>query len=62
MGGYAVHVWIVYLLFAIFIVYNLLSPRITRNQFIRTQKRRAARDQEERKRVEKSADATDARQ
>ncbi|GGG48647.1 hypothetical protein GCM10011403_02160 [Pseudohongiella nitratireducens] len=62
MGGYAVHVWLVYLSFAVFIGYNLLSPRFSRQQFIRTQKRRAVRDAEERQRMEKSADTTDDRQ
>jgi heme exporter protein CcmD len=57
MGGYAVHVWLVYLCFAIFIGYNLLSPRFTKKQFIRTQRRRAVRDEEERQRVEVSTDA-----
>mgnify|MGYP006409884077 FL=1 len=62
MGGYAAHVWLVYLFFAIFIAYNLISPRISKQQFIRTQKRRLARDEEERQRVDQSVDATDARQ
>ena len=46
MGIYTFHVWSVYLLFAVFIGYNLLAPRIQRKQFIREQKRRAARDAE----------------
>jgi heme exporter protein CcmD len=46
MGIYTFHVWSVYLLFAIFISYNLLSPRLQRRQFIREQRRRAARDAE----------------
>ena len=62
MGGYAVHVWLVYLFFAVFIGYNLLSPRFSKQQFIRTQRRRAVRDDEERQRIEQSADTTDARQ
>lgn len=62
MGGYAVHVWLVYLFFAIFIAYNLISPRIAKQQFIRTQQRRTARDEEERQRMQASVDATDARQ
>lgn len=62
MGGYAVHVWLVYLFFAVFIGYNLLSPGFSRQQFIRTQKRRNVRDVEERQRMEKSADMTDERQ
>lgn len=62
MGGYAGHVWLVYLCFAIFVGYNLLSPRFAKQQFIRTQRRRAVRDEEARQRVEQSVDATDARQ
>ncbi|MDO9476454.1 MAG: heme exporter protein CcmD [Pseudohongiella sp.] len=47
MGGvYTFHIWTVYLLFAIFIGYNLIQPRMARRQFIREQKRRAARDAE----------------
>jgi heme exporter protein CcmD len=47
MGGiYTFHIWSVYLLFAVFISYNLLQPRIVRRQFLREQKRRAARDAE----------------
>lgn len=46
MGIYTFHVWSVYLLFAVFISYNLLSPRLQRRQFIREQRRRAARDAE----------------
>jgi heme exporter protein D len=46
MGNYTFHVWVVYLLFSIFITYNLLAPRLQRRQFIREQKRRAARDAE----------------
>ena len=46
MGNYTFHVWTVYLLFAIFISYNLLLPRLQRQQFVREQKRRASRDAE----------------
>jgi heme exporter protein CcmD len=46
MGIYTFHVWSVYLLFAIFISYNLVSPRLQRKQFIREQQRRATRDAE----------------
>lgn len=47
MGGvYTFHIWAVYLLFAVFISYNLLQPRIVRRYFLREQKRRAARDEE----------------
>ena len=45
-GSYTFHIWSVYLLFAIFISYNLLQPRLAHRQFIREQKRRAARDAE----------------
>jgi heme exporter protein CcmD len=45
-GSYTFHIWSVYLLFAIFISYNLLQPKMARRQFIREQKRRAARDAE----------------
>lgn len=45
-GSYTFHIWSVYLLFAVFISYNLLQPRLTRRQFIREQKRRAQRDAE----------------
>lgn len=45
-GSYTFHIWSVYLLFAIFISYNLLQPRLARRQFIREQKRRAVRDAE----------------
>jgi heme exporter protein CcmD len=46
MGAYTFHVWSVYVLFAIFISYNLLMPRFQRKAFIRQQKRRALRDAE----------------
>ena len=47
MGGvYTFHIWAVYLLFAVFISYNLLQPKMVRRRFIREQKRRAARDEE----------------
>jgi heme exporter protein CcmD len=46
MGDYTFHVWIVYLLFTIFIAYNLLQPGLQRKQFVREQKRRANRDAE----------------
>lgn len=46
MGAYSFHVWAVYLLFAVFVGYNLLLPGIQRKQFLRQQKRRAARDAE----------------
>lgn len=46
MGIYTFHVWSVYVLFAIFISYNLISPRLQRKEFIREQQRRAARDAE----------------
>lgn len=47
MGGvYTFHIWAVYLLFAIFISYNLLQPRMVRRHFLLEQKRRAARDEE----------------
>lgn len=45
-GSYTFHIWSVYLLFAIFISYNLLQPKFARRQFIREQKRRALRDAE----------------
>ncbi len=45
-GSYTFHIWSVYLLFAVFISYNLLQPRLARRQFIREQKRRAKRDAE----------------
>jgi heme exporter protein CcmD len=45
-GSYTFHIWSVYLLFAVFISYNLLQPRLARRQFIREQKRRATRDAE----------------
>lgn len=46
MGNYSFHVWVVYLLFAIFVGYNLVLPRLQRKQFISQQKRRVARDAE----------------
>ncbi|MEX0737949.1 MAG: heme exporter protein CcmD [Pseudohongiella sp.] len=46
MGAYSFHVWAVYLLFAVFVGYNLVLPGLQRQQFIRQQKRRAARDAE----------------
>jgi heme exporter protein D len=47
MGGiYTFHVWSVYLLFTIFIGYNLLQPILAKRQFVREQKRRAVRDAE----------------
>ncbi|MDO8909116.1 MAG: heme exporter protein CcmD [Pseudohongiella sp.] len=45
-GSYTFHIWSVYLLFAIFISYNLMQPKLVRRQFIREQKRRALRDAE----------------
>ncbi len=45
-GSYTFHIWSVYLLFGVFIGYNLLQPRLARRQFIREQKRRATRDAE----------------
>lgn len=44
MGRYAFHVWSVYILFAIFVLANLLVPRLRRRQFIREQRQRAQRD------------------
>ncbi len=44
MGSYAFHVWSVYVLFTIFIVANLVVPRLQRKQFIREQKSSAQRD------------------
>lgn len=44
MGTYAVHVWTVYAVFAVFISVNLYLPLVQRRQFIREQKRRAQRD------------------
>ncbi|WP_339857906.1 heme exporter protein CcmD [Pseudohongiella acticola] len=46
MGAYSFHVWVVYLLFALFVGYNLLLPGLQRKQFVREQKRRAQRDAE----------------
>lgn len=46
MGTYSFHVWIVYLLFAVFVAYHLLLPGLQRKQFIRQQKRRSVRDAE----------------
>lgn len=45
-GSYTFHIWSVYLLFVIFIGYNLLQPKLARRQFIREQQRRALRDAE----------------
>lgn len=44
MGRYAFHVWSVYALFVIFILANLLVPRLRRRQFIREQRQRAQRN------------------
>lgn len=44
MGKYAFHVWTVYGVFAVFIVANLLLPRLQRRQFFREQQQRALRD------------------
>lgn len=44
MGGYAFNVWSVYLVFALFIAYNLIMPRIQRKQLIRELKRRARKN------------------
>lgn len=47
MGGvYTFHIWAVYMLFAVFIGYNLVQPKLVKRHFIREQKRRAARDAE----------------
>lgn len=46
MGTYSFHVWVVYLLFAVFVGYHLVLPGVQRKQFIRQQKRRVARDVE----------------
>lgn len=40
MGGYAFHVWTVYLLFLIFFTINLYHPLLRKRQIIREQKRR----------------------
>lgn len=40
MGGYAFNVWAVYGLFAIFIVANLLAPKIKRKSIMKEQYRR----------------------
>lgn len=40
MGGYAFNVWAVYGLFAIFIVANLLAPKMRRKSIMKEQYRR----------------------
>lgn len=42
MGGYAFNVWTVYLLFAIFLSVNLMSPIRKRKQIMRDLRRRMA--------------------
>lgn len=44
MGKYALHVWAVYGIFAVFIFVNLFLPRIQRKRFIAEQKSRAQRE------------------
>lgn len=44
MGKYALHVWAVYGIFAVFIFVNLFLPRIERKRFIAEQKSRALRE------------------
>ena len=44
MGRYALHVWAVYGIFAVFIFVNLYLPRLERKRFIAEQKRRALRE------------------
>jgi heme exporter protein CcmD len=46
MGGYAFNVWAVYGLFAIFIVANLLAPRIRRKSIMKEQYRRIVLSEE----------------
>lgn len=58
MGSYAFHVWSVYVLFTIFIVANLVVPRLQRKQFIREQKNRALRDVQMNSAANSGRDAT----
>ncbi len=46
MGGYAFNVWAVYGLFAIFIVANLLAPKIRRKSILKEQYRRIVLNKE----------------
>lgn len=44
MGKYTFHVWSVYGLFAVFLLVNLILPRVQRREFIREQRQKALRD------------------
>lgn len=44
MGDYALHVWAVYGVFAVFIIVNLFLPRVQRKRFIAEQKSRLLRE------------------
>lgn len=44
MGKYALHVWAVYGVFAVFVFMNLFLPRLERKRFILEQKSRALRE------------------
>lgn len=46
MGGYAFNVWAVYGLFAIFIIANLVIPRIKRKSIVKEQYRRIVLSEE----------------
>ena len=45
MGKYTFHVWSVYVLFAVLVAANLITPLRQKKIFIAEQKRRARRDQ-----------------
>jgi len=44
MGKYALHVWAVYGIFAVFVFMNLFLPHLERKRFIAEQKSRALRE------------------
>lgn len=44
MGGYAFNVWSVYLIFFVFVVFNLVLPVVKKKQIIRELKRRSRRE------------------
>lgn len=47
MGGYAIYVWPVYILFALFFVTTVLPPKLARKKIIRQLKTRMDRNESE---------------
>lgn len=47
MGGYGFNVWSVYVIFAVFVIVNLLAPLHRRKQIVREFKRRESRQSQD---------------